>query len=233
MSNIFDPSSVGVDDSGSGLLGTSLEELLASDFGGLEAATAADSERVPRVLVHLIAQVEITGGFSTEGIFRVSVATSARQAGLARLHSGLLDTSSEDPHLYCALLKEWLRRLPEPLVPSYEKCVGLSAIEESDARAELLADIWNDTSVPAKAVLRKLADFIDAACLHEKATRMSASSLCLVFAPGILRPAMEQSALDMLRDQPRSQRALFLIYEWIIAERKREVAEEAMSSVIY
>ena len=230
MSNMLDVAGMGEDDSGPGLLGSSLDELLDHDFGEEDGD---DDHRVPRVLVHLIGQVERTNGFETEGIFRLSIATSVKNAALARLHSGVLDSTSKDPHLYCVLLKEWLRRLPEPLVPSYEKCIRLAEEEDVDAQEALLEEIWADTSIPAKAVLQKLVDFIEAACLHEKVTRMNASSLCLVFAPGILRPAKEQSALDMLRDQPLSQRALLRIYEWIVELRKKEVAEEAVSSMIY
>lgn len=228
MGNLFDPSSLGDDVDGPGMFGASLEELLERDFG----EDLAGDHSVPRVLVHLIKQIEVTGGLETEGIFRLSVTTDAKKMAMAALHAGLLDSTSPDPHLYCVLLKEWFRRLPSPLVPSYDKCITLAKCTDKASQEELLEEIWSDTSIPAKAVLRKVFDFIEAAVLHEKTTRMNDSSLCLVFAPGILRPAVEQSALDMLRDQPLSQKALLMIYEWV-RHRKQQEEDVADLSGIY
>ena len=94
--------------------------------------------------------------------------------------------------------------------------MALARASGADEEAPLLEDIWNDTPLAAKAVLLRLMEFIEAVAQHEKQTRMTANSLCLVFAPGILRPAGEQSALDMLRDQPLSQKALMKLYEFVL-----------------
>jgi hypothetical protein len=76
--------------------------------------------------------------------------------------------------------------------------------------------LWDEMSVPARAVLKKLMLFVADLELHAEKTRMNAKNLCLVFAPGIVRPSKELSALEMLRDQPLQQEALERMYVFVV-----------------
>jgi hypothetical protein len=200
--------------SGPGLFGMSLDALMKRQPP--DALNGSDA--VPHVMDLLLRRMEGAGGFKAEGIFRLSVGSLVKEAAMARLHRfdyTLPSGDYDDPHLYCVLLKEWLKRLPLPLLADYAGCLELAACppEREDAIAGRL---WRGMTPLAQAVLHRLMRFVRTAVAYEKVTRMSETNLCIVFAPGILRPFAEQSALDMLRDQAATQAALLKMYQWVI-----------------
>jgi hypothetical protein len=55
-----------------------------------------------------------------------SVGEQEKHMAMMRLHRyEYFDIASRDPHLYAVLLKEWLKRLPQPLLSDYEVWVVL------------------------------------------------------------------------------------------------------------
>ena len=201
--------------SGPGLFGMPLEELAARE------ADTPEVTAVPHVMELLLRRMEGAGGFRAEGIFRLSVGSVVKEMAMARLHrfEYALPPAGDydDPHLYCVLLKEWLKRLPVPLIGDYAGCLELAACPP-ERDAAIVARLWAGMTPLAQAVLRRLMRFVRAAVVHEKITRMSATNLCIVFAPGILRPHAQQSALEMLRDQPATQAALLKVYQWVLQQ---------------
>ncbi len=139
------------------------------------------------------------------------------------LHQVLEADESGDPHLFCVLLKEWLKRLPQPLIADYKACLAMAQQEEAEQRATMQR-LWDDMAVNSRAVLRRLMLFAHELAAHSEKTRMTARNLCIVFAPGIMHPLEEQSALDMLRDQPLTQEALELVYDFVVTHYSERVA---------
>ena len=75
---------------------------------------------VPKVLVFLTDAVINMGGCKTEGIFRVPASATEVQSLKKQVNSGNYDIESQsrDVNAPAALLKLWLRSLPDPLVPT-------------------------------------------------------------------------------------------------------------------
>lgn len=172
-----------------GLFGMKLEQLLErtdSDPQSLEGVVmegggGVAARRVPTVMNALLRKIETCGGFEAEGIFRISVATAVKKEAMRRLHAYDYALPQEDPYLHAALLKEWLMRLPDPLINNYALCLQLgqqTASPEADAR--LLDSLWNEMSPAAQAVVYRLMHFIKAAIAHEKETKMGATNFCMV-----------------------------------------------------
>lgn len=175
---------------------------------------------VPDVMEILIRALRDAGGFGAEGIFRLSTGTAVRRAAMLRLHRfdyDNLDTddpAAADAHLYSSLLKEWFKRLPAPLIVDYEACLAMARAPETESTA-LVAQLCAAMAPSSRAVLERLMAFVEELAEHVDETRMTARNLCIVFAPGLVRPARDQSALDMLRDQPQQLLALERIYRHV------------------
>jgi hypothetical protein len=52
------------------------------------------------------------------------------KAAMSCLHrfdyEGVITADDPDPHLFGVLLKEWLKRLPSPLISDYKACVEMA-----------------------------------------------------------------------------------------------------------
>ncbi len=200
-----------------GLLALSLTELCAAEG-------AAD--KGPLLLDFLTAEVVAKGGRLTEGIFRLSV--SGQTLADAALHlqsctAGKYSLPPGDVHCAGALLKQWLRDLPEPLLCDYEAAVPPWPPEaKSDPEAGRLLDaavfdgaehyqrLLGKVLPPANArALVRLGRFLLSMAEPEAVakTKMGADNLCTVFSQCIMRnPSSDPFAL--LKNQPREHRFL-------------------------
>ncbi|KAJ2162719.1 hypothetical protein GGF46_000444 [Coemansia sp. RSA 552] len=135
---------------------------------------------LPRILPALATLVMRLGGDRTEGLFRVPADADDVAMARLRIDAGLLDLSHvRDPSVPASLLKEWLRDLPDPVIPAalYSRCR-----REPTNVINMLPDFECH-------ILRFLLSFLSR-LLHpavQSRTKMSAHSLALVFAPALLR----------------------------------------------
>jgi len=129
-----------------------------------------------------------TGGFNTEGIFRIS----ANGADVNRVKDQIENESqrkyqipTSNPHVVSNLLKQWIRSLPEPLVPNdyYSQATQLKSVEDS-----LDIILTKIPSINANVVLFlvQLMQRLSSPPLLES-TKMTASNLAVVFSPLLLR----------------------------------------------
>lgn len=159
-------------------------------FGApLEELMEMQAEKYPgRVLpwleTILIDLIISSDGQHTEGLFRVPANPDLLQTARFKLDRDVVP-AVQDAHLPAALLKLWLRSLPEPLLPDslYSRClVSCDQPEEACRIVELLPSI-------NRLVLAKLLDLLQLLAEDEtvKHTKMDVCNLAMVMAPNILR----------------------------------------------
>ena len=175
------------------------------------AASVRYPPGIPRILPILLSAIETLGGFTAEGIFRLSVSSDELLSARKRLEKGEYDLSSIDsPHVPAALLKAWLRDLSSPLIPStlYPQSIELGKLSPSsffeDANATQLTALTQlVSSLPLlnRRVLYVLLVFLCRLSEPQwvEASRMSVMNLAIVFAPGLLRNEGLDAAA-MMRD---------------------------------
>lgn len=194
--------------------GLPLEELAAPARGG--------DGRVPRLFCALAAHLGRPALLRTDGLFRVSADVARVRSLRLRLNSGEhegavlaeLEAAGGEPHVAAALLKAFLRELPEPLCTFelYDAFVeagsrnrpmlaaggaapaAIAATDSSEARrAELqtLAEIRLLVSrlpIAHQELLLQTCALLAAVAAEHVHNRMPARSLATIFAPNLLRP---------------------------------------------
>ena len=145
-----------------------------------------------------------TNCLMTDGIFR-KAGSSARQKKLREEieASETLDKASMEGlditlmALDCAsILKQWLRELPEPLIPArlhevFMKCCNLPSLEDK-TNALLLCTLL----LPPlhSASLACLIRFLSKVALNASSNKMDSKSLAIVFTPGLFHATGDEMA---------------------------------------
>jgi len=139
---------------------------------------------LPRILVSLVDAVIKMNGLKTEGIFRVPAPAGEVKAVKDLLDEGNFDiiTNAADVQTPCALIKLWIRELPQPLIPEqyYEACT------ESPGKA---MDIFTQLPALNQRIIKYIISFLQQLSKPDivEATKMNADNLSMVFAPSFLR----------------------------------------------
>jgi hypothetical protein len=136
------------------------------------------------------------------GIFRVSGQTAQVQAlrnrlgrmtSLAKFDISLL--VAEDAHTCANVLKQYIRELPEPLIPfeMFDAVVRLADVDD-DERALQLRGAMAQLPLERYAVLRYLVEFLTDVHAFAAVNQMTSSNLSIVFGPALLHPEANQVA---------------------------------------
>jgi hypothetical protein len=196
----------------SSIFGFSVEQVLTLERGidknaqasaafaiqGASAYTLDNTDAtVPLIMKLCMKAVLELGGDSTDGIFREASDADtllAMQREVAQGDYTILENRQQtsglmrNPMEPADLLKIWLRKMPEPLIPFslYEKCVAVGGSRDKHKAVEVIQAVR--TLSPARFnSLRYLCQFCWQLAQHENATRMSVSNLALVMAPNLLK----------------------------------------------
>jgi Rho GTPase-activating protein 39 len=151
--------------------------------------------KVPIVLPFLSDGILALGGMKAEGIFRVPGEADIVADLRARIDRGYYNLEGiDDPHVPASLFKLWLRELQEPLIPDelYDECI--SASEDPEKVVRIVRDKLPTVN---RRVLLFVISFLQM-FLEESVmatTKMTAPNMALVFAPNILRCAIESMAV--------------------------------------
>jgi len=194
-----------------GLFGMTLKDVMSR-----QQESGDFSSLVPQIMTELIDGVFNNGGMQHEGIFRLSITTEVKAEAMQSLHDFEPLKDYKDPHVFAVLLKEWLKRLGEPLV-DYATFIQVAKDAEDEGDIKGIAELWEKMPDLNQEVVRKLMSTIRRMDDEEfvKKTKMNWKNFCIVFAPGIVRTTAELSPLDMLRDQPLQQKAMEMLYLWV------------------
>ncbi|KAI6226071.1 Rho GTPase-activating protein 39 [Aphelenchoides besseyi] len=181
--NIFYPS----------MFGTSLEELM--DLQG----SRCPNLKIPWIEKVLIEMILENNGTSTEGVFRIAADPDQMHTSMVQLNVWV-KPAVKDAHVPAALLKQWLRQLPSPVIPPrlYEQC--LTATSQPDYCCQIV----NQLPILNRLVLATLVNLLQRLCHSDivKETKMDVSNLAMVIAPNILRCESEDPA-TMFADSRR------------------------------
>ncbi|MES1908244.1 MAG: hypothetical protein MHM6MM_001214 [Cercozoa sp. M6MM] len=172
------------------------------DVVSLPENSRPDVPYVPLLVTRLISGIKHLDGHHTEGIFRLSAGASDLKYLRRKLAEGDYAIESDakltSPHTCAALLKEWLRGLPVPLVPFDARNAFCRVATEQtlDGFAEALRQTRSATH---KATLRELLLFVQCLLSPEclAATKMAPRNLSVCLAPAMLRSASDNQLASM------------------------------------
>merc|ERR1712137_618100 len=114
----------------------------------------------------------------------------------------------DDPHLVCSILKQYLRDLPEPVVPYrfYHDCLDIYEAHEENVEGirDDLMKLLPQLPPENLKLLGVLCVFLKRVAEHEEMNKMGVRNLATVFGPNFLRlPAAGEYIQAMMRNAPR------------------------------
>ncbi|KAL7305793.1 hypothetical protein TKK_0002041 [Trichogramma kaykai] len=173
--------------------------------------------RIPLVVDRLITTIELHGLY-TEGIYRKSgVSSKVKELKNAMDDEGHenIDFKNYQVHVLAAVLKSFLRDMPEPLLTFeyYDDFLHAASLTEPADRVSTLYGILKKLPRPNYDLMERLILHLARVAFHELDNRMSPSALAIVFAPCILRTHRTLPAQDSLQDVGRQTRCVETIVE--------------------
>ena len=169
-----------------------------------------------------------------EGLFRVQAEADECEVLRKQIDAGPSATvdairAVTDPHVLATSLKQWLRRLPSPLVPTaaYKRLVALG--QQSQAHAadggdaappqallDDLSALTRSLPQPNLLTLHALVELLELVASRASLNRMSPSNLALVFAPTLCRgsegaASMADGGMELAVEIPAAAQAIAVL----------------------
>jgi len=103
------------------------------------------------------------------------------------------------------VLKQYLRRLPEPLIPFdfYARFIQIAQQYKASAeRNPQFRDLLKQIPKENYVLLCRLCRFLLSVSQHKDVNKMSPDNLAIVFAPNLLRPKEDMASQSILSEMP-------------------------------
>ena len=212
-------------ESSGSLFGVTLDKLVGCGSTG-------SSQRLPPIIERLINTIELVGLY-TEGLYRKSGVSSRVQQLKKMLEeesasskegaANIVDLQEQPVHVLTAVLKAFLRELPQPLLTyeRYDDFLRAADIVDNKERVSSLMALVQELPPHHFDLLERLVFHLTRVALNEKSNRMGPNALSIVFAPCILRTAKLQQAQDSLSNVSKQTS----VVETILTEQLRRVTE--------
>ena len=202
------------------LFGVPLADIMAKQREMLASDGSARNHDVPLFLDMIIAHLR-EKALDEEGLFRISGSTESVINLRYRLESGVqINFDREDIHTLTAVIKMFLRELPEPLVPQeLNSFINMTLNNQDDSEEPVNVDdsqvldavrmCLDDLPADNLALLRCLVLFFNDVVAHADNNKMNQNNLFIVFiptlrvAPSLLALAMAHPK-ELLADRPSS-----------------------------
>ncbi|KAG0023711.1 hypothetical protein BGZ81_007950 [Podila clonocystis] len=174
-------------------------------FGnGLLDQLELEQRSVPLVVEKCIEAVD-ERGLEVEGIYRRSgMAAEARQLVQAYdsgMHPDLMDSGLyQDICSITSVLKQYLRTLPEPLIPydMYDDFMEAISLPQNDAKIQTFKDLMERMPFAYYQTLKVLLEHLNRVRQLDHINLMNAKNLSVVFGPTLMRnPDSSREILDM------------------------------------
>jgi len=175
-------------------------------FGG-ELKTAVDRGQgrdVPRICYETIEYLK-KNGLMEPGLFRVSGNADLMQL-IKELYSNEEEVKLTDVHDAAGVLKQYLRKLPEPLIPfsHYADFIRVGTLSLKDpSRNGKLRELMTKLPKVNLALLTYLMRFLKEVSKNSDVNKMTPDNIAIVFAPNLLRPKLETTT-SMMVEMPIS-----------------------------
>jgi len=146
---------------------------------------------VPFILPTLIKSIRALDGVKAKGIFRISPGKEELVNLRKQFEKGEFDVKADNPHLPAGLMKEWLRELSDPLVPteSYGECI--IAVKDSDVpyeqQSKRVLELFTAFPNITQRVIRTIGLLLKDIENNHEENLMTWENLAIVFAPSLLR----------------------------------------------
>lgn len=141
---------------------------------------------IPVVASYLSMKLCSVEGLKVEGIFRKCITIDETEQSVKKLNEGNYNLDSQNAHTYAVLMKTWLKRLTNPLVPFalYDQ-----AIQVSNSTEDTVAFAETQLPKPNLLLLKYLCRFLRVVCHADyvESNKMNGSNLALIFAPTLIR----------------------------------------------
>ena len=207
-----------VESTGGHLFGVSLEKLVGPNH------------RLPPTIERLVSTIELVGLY-TEGLYRKSGVSSRVQQLKKQLEeemshkdgSFIVDLKEQPVHVLTAVLKAFLREMPQPLLTyeRYDQFLRAADIADDKERISFMMALVQELPQAHFDLLERLIFHLTRVALNEKSNRMNANALAIVFAPCILRTSKLQQAQDSLSNVSKQT----TVVESILTEQLRRVTD--------
>lgn len=117
-----------------------------------------------------------------------------------------LEARVKDPHSVAALLKLFIRELPEPLIPCnmYEAFLEIPSQTDVPSRVALLRRLTSQLPWEHRALLQRLLSLLVRVNDHSAENSMGVQNICICWAPNVLRAdeAARADIMQGIRDAP-------------------------------
>ena len=153
----------------------------------------------------------------------MSQGTSPAAAAAAAAASKNVDLKEHPVHVLTAVLKSFLRELPQPLLTyeRYEDFLRAADIVDEKERISALMSLVQQLPSHHFDLLERLIFHLTRVALNEKSNRMNPNALAIIFAPCILRTSKLQQAQDSLSNVSKQTS----VVESILNDQLRKVSD--------
>ncbi|KAJ5185448.1 Rho GTPase activation protein [Penicillium cf. griseofulvum] len=193
-----------------------LAEVAADALFGTELEARMEHEKsiIPAIVTRCIQEVELRG-MDMEGIYRKSGAASVIQTIREGFERSPFDYDISDPdldiHAVTSTLKQYFRKLPNPLITYevYELVIDSAEVSPMSARIELMQKSLLELPRVHRDVLEFLIFHLRRVVERHEENLMTSQNVAVVFAPTIMRP--ESLAREMTDVQKKNDVLKFLV----------------------
>ncbi|NXK38824.1 MYO9B protein, partial [Piprites chloris] len=209
-------------------------------FGVSVSSLTSERNSVPVVMEKLLEYVEMHGLY-TEGIYRKSGSANRMKElkQLLQADPNSVKLENYPIHTITGILKQWLRELPDPLMPSAQYNDFLRAVELPEKQEQLCAiySVLEQLPQANHNTLERLIFHLVKVALIEDVNRMSPNALAIVFAPCLLRCPDTSDPLTSMKDVSKTTMCVEMLIKEQIRKYKIKMEEinqlEAAESIAF
>lgn len=169
-------------------------------FGrSLENQLKIEGSVLPQVIAMCVSCVD-AHGLEVEGIYRISGSASQVRVLVDEFENGSIRMEHLTSDLFActSVLKTYLHRLPEPVIPGtqYEELLEAEKIEKEEEKIERVVEVMKTLHPAHLSVFRFLIAHLGRVCKHAEKNLMNSKNVSTVFAPTLMRDKVNRFDLQ-------------------------------------